>query len=74
MLTASFYSEAPAYANALLYVYGHAHAHCTKADTHTRAHHVQRHTHTHTHALCDRTNKVGISASVARIPVLLAPE
>lgn len=44
---------------------------------------VQKHTHTvvhtmyidtHTHALCDRTNKVGISASVARIPVLLAPE
>ena len=47
---------------------------CMYTDMHTLIVQKYTHTHTHTHALCDRTNKVGISASVARIPVLLAPE
>lgn len=71
ILTTSFYTEAHKRTKPLTHAFTHAHAHSAKAciPTHTHTQHIN----TYTHTLCDSTNKVGITASVARIPVLLAP-
>lgn len=63
ILTATFNTEAH---KALTHAFTRARAHSAKAC-------ILTHANTYTHTLCDSTNKVGITASVARIPVLLAP-